>query len=567
MKLRNPLFIALAAPALLATACSDDPKSGDNDTREVSEETTPEVVDETTEVVEETTPETTEEVVPAAFDPQAKVYRVDPTSTPELIQVELEHLTSEDHTLVGDYARVRSCAPDLERGKKVQLDFGGTPLEVTTCYPSSTVVPGIDGTYLDVLPPATPAEDDGKFAEVMMYHHMNVIHDYFKDVHGLTDRDQSLDALTNVQAHISLCNEWAMIANAAFIPEGGLDQLGFDLDLDIDGDAIIFSGTNTKNFSYDGAVIYHEYTHAMLGATRLNAAFIDEQGINNLPGALNEGYADYFAGTITDASGVGNYALNGLEGMTICSIPLGAGGDAGRDMEVTKTCPMDLTAEVHADSEIFSSALWQIRKDLGKVDADRVILSGVLTLVNISDFTLAANATIDAADELLGAEAKAKVEKAFTDRGLIGCNRVLPVERVGERGLPVTLEGEGAFSPNPFPGYVPGYLQYSFVVPEGTRTIAIELDLQAGGGLFGGGGDAPELTAVFKLGSEPIQYSLGVSAGSGRNDGELEVAFVDGKLVIAGQEEQPLTPGTWTFAIHNAGGAGSLNGIAVTFEQ
>ena len=83
----------------------------------------------------------------------------------------------------------------------------------------------------------------------------------------------------------------------------------------------------------------------------------------------------------------------------------------------------------------------------------------------------------------------------------------------------------------------------------------------------GGGGAAPELTAVFKLGSEPVQYTLGFGAGSGRHDGELEVAFVDGKLVIAGQEEQPLTPGTWTFAIHNSGGAGALNGISVTFEQ
>ena len=115
---------------------------------------------------------------------------------------------------------------------------------------------------------------------------------------------------------------------------------------------------------------------------------------------------------------------------------------------------------------------------------------------------------------------------------------------------------------------MPGYLQYSFVVPEGTGEIAIEVEVQAGGGLFGGGGGAaPELTAVFKLGSEPVQYTLGFGAGSGRHDGELEVAFVDGKLVIAGQEEQPLTPGTWTFAIHNSGGAGALNGISVTFEQ
>ena len=60
-----------------------------------------------------------------------------------------------------------------------------------------------------------------------------------------------------------------------------------------------------------------------------------------------------------------------------------------------------------------------------------MILSSVLTLTNTSDFTLAAAATIDAADELLGADATAKVEQAFMDRGLIDCQRVLPVGRVG----------------------------------------------------------------------------------------------------------------------------------------
>jgi len=554
--LRPAIAPVLAAAALLS-ACGDDTKPGATDTSvqidsEISEN---EVAEETTtpEIIEETTPE---------FSPQAKIYRIDPITTPILEQVELEHLTSTDHTLVGAYARVRSCTPDLERGKKIPLDLGGFQIDVISCVPESKALPGTDNTYLSIAPPATPADDDGRFAEVTMYHHMQVIHDYYKDVHGLTDRDSPLDAITNVQANV--CGDWAMIANAAFIPAGGLDQLGFDLDLDINGDSIIFSGTSKRNFSYDGSVIYHEYTHGMLGATRLNAAFVDDQGINNLPGALNEGYADYFAGTLTDQSAIGNYALNELEGMNICGFSLGGGGDAGRDMEVQKTCPSDLTAEVHADSEIFSSALWQIRKDLGVTDADRVILSSVLTLTNTSDFTLAAVATIDAANELLGAEAKAKVEKAFADRGLIACDRVLPVERVGVRGLPVTLEGKDAFSPNPFPGYAPGYLQYSFVVPEGTTNIVLKLDVAAGGG-FGGGGDAPSLVAVFKPGAAPIKYTLGFSVGSAKNDGVFELPVVNGKVTIESGDLPP-DPGTWTFALHNSGGAGSLSKISATFE-
>lgn len=557
-------FVPIVVVAV--AGCGDDSKKGGSDAAETQADTVEETTDGDVPDGDETAEdvEVSEEVAPT-FSPQAKVYRVDPITTPDLEQVELEHLTSDDHTLVGEFARVRSCTQDLERGKPIALDLGGAQLNVTPCVPESKALPGPDGTYLHIGPPATPAADDGRFAEVMMYHHMQVVHDYYKDVFGLTDRDHPLDAVTNVAAYIDLCAQWAMIANAAFIPEGGLDSFGFDLDLDIEGDAIIFSGTDNKNFSYDGVVIYHEYTHAMLGATRLNAAFLDDQGINNLPGALNEAYADYFAGTITDQSSIGNYALNDI-GMSICGFELGGGGDQSRDMEVVKTCPGDLTAEVHADSEIFSSALWQIRKDLGNVDADRVILQAVLTLTNASDFTMAANATIDAADELLGAEAKAKAEKAFVDRGLIDCPRVLPIERVGVRGIPVTVEGTDAFSPNPFPGYVPGYLQYAFVVPEGTRTITLAIEEAGGGlgGLFGGGGAAPELEAAFKVGTEPVRYTIS-AAGNGRHDAKLVLPVTDGKVVIESGDLPP-DAGPWTFAIHNRGGATSVGKITATFE-
>src|SRR5690606_12335799 len=104
--------------------------------------------------------------------------------------------------------------------------------------------PGPDGTYLHIAPPATPAEDDGRFAELMMYHHMQVIHDYFKDVYGLTDRDHPLDALTNVMTWIDRCDDWTGLVNAAYVPYLGLEYFAEGLDVSsLEGDAIIFSGT------------------------------------------------------------------------------------------------------------------------------------------------------------------------------------------------------------------------------------------------------------------------------------------------------------------------------------
>lgn len=545
---------------LAVTACSDDDKpatvADTADTTDSTDSTDTTLIDD-----DDAQTDTTE------ARPLARVHRLDPISTPTLSEVELEHLTAEDGSLVGEYARVRSCVQDLERGVKVPLNIG-LPINLTACFPESQVKPGDDGTYLHVAPPATAADDDGQYSEVMMYHHMQVVHDYFKDVHGLTDRDHPLDAITNVQAHVDLCDQWAKIANAAFFPEGAFESLGLPIGaeaFDIEGDAIVFSGTDTKNFAFDASVIYHEYVHAILGATRLNAAFLDNQGLNNLPGALNEAYADYFAGTLTDQSLTGNYALNDIGSFAICGFELGGGsGNLARDMQVAKTCPYDLTAEVHADSEIFSSALWEIRQELGHVDADAAILAAVLTLTNTSDFDAAATATIDAVTELYGDAPGAIALAAFTDRGLIGCERVLPFDRLGERGLPLTLEAKNALSPNPFPGYMPSYLQLSVVVPDNTARLVLTLDVSAGGG-FGGGGESPVLELVLKPGKDPVTYTFGAVAGSGRHDGAVTLTVVDGVATFEGDPGQIITPGPWTFAVHNKGGAGSLAKVTATF--
>ena len=81
----------------------------------------------------------------------------------------------------------------------------------------------------------------------------------------------------------------------------------------------------------------------------------------------------------------------------------------------------------------------------------------------------------------------------------------------------------------------------------------------------GGGGRGPELVAVFKPGAEPISYTLGLGAGTGRHDGTIELPVASGKVVIESGDLPP-EAGTWTFALHNQGGAGALSGIEVAFE-
>lgn len=506
------------------------------------------------------------EVDPGPPGPRAFVWPVAPGVSDEVEEVTLRHLPEDYSVLTGPFARVRSCTPDLERGKRSTYEFGDGSLEVISCVPEARALPGEDGSYRHILPPTTPAEDDGRFAEVMMYHHMQVIHDFYKDLYGLTERDHPLEALTNVQTWTDLCNGWSGIANAAYVPYEALNYFVTGLDFGgVGGDAIVFSGTADKNFSFDASVIYHEYTHAILGATRLNATFLDAQGINNLPGALNEAYADYFAATQTGEPLIGGYALNDLAAADFCGTvdEEEPAENYARDLTANRRCPDDLVAQVHIDSEVFSSALWAIRAEFGKYAADNIIMYAVTQLVQTSDFDSAAATTIQAALEVYGEEAKAKVEAIFAERNLVRCDRAIPIDKVGLRGVALRHEGTRAFDPNPFPGWVPGYLQYKVEVPADTRVVTLTLDARAG---FGGQ-SALEMEAAFKHGGEPIYYTSDLGVGRGRHDGGLVVPVVDRKVVLDAGEGQTLSPGTWVFALHNKGRRTvRVSGITAAFE-
>lgn len=80
---------------------------------------------------------------------------------------------------------------------------------------------------------------------------------------------------------------------------------------------------------------------------------------------------------------------------------------------------------------------------------------------------------------------------------------------------------------------------------------------------MGFGGAEPELEIALKPGTAPVTYTFGASNGS--HDGAVMLPVVDGKVTFEGEPGQIITPGAWTFAIHNKGGASSLNGIKAAF--
>ena len=79
----------------------------------------------------------------------------------------------------------------------------------------------------------------------------------------------------------------------------------------------------------------------------------------------------------------------------------------------------DIVGQVHDDGEIWSNALWDIHKALGRNKANKVILEGTFFYAPDTSFADAARVTVQAARLLYGKAAAAQVTKAFQDRKIL----------------------------------------------------------------------------------------------------------------------------------------------------
>ena len=76
-----------------------------------------------------------------------------------------------------------------------------------------------------------------------------------------------------------------------------------------------------------------------------------------------------------------------------------------RRLDGTKVYPADVIGEVHADGEIWSRALWDIRRALGDTRASTAIVEAQFGFAPDTTFRAAALATVATAQRLYGAAA------------------------------------------------------------------------------------------------------------------------------------------------------------------
>ena len=472
--------------------------------------------------------------------PEAMIYLNDPvTDDGMLSRVVLEGIRGDNGRLTSDWVEVYNCLN--EPGGVSASRPGGLPVDVALCHEVQVARPGPEGHYDHIEPPADATDANDSFAEVMMFHHVNRVHDYFKDTHGFADLDFPLPALVNVQFQLDPplpipglqidAEGWVQFDNAAFFPRESWELFASQFGLPPrDSDTIIFF-QGAVDFAYDARVIYHEYTHAVIGTGRLQVAAVpDEYGLDNSAPSMNEGLADYFAATLADDPLVGAYVGSAL----------GLGG-ALRALDEPRRCPEDTLDEIHAHGLVIGSTLWELRTRLGGEVTDEIVF-GALEQFTVQTTHREAGALMIAEAEAMDPAIAETVREVFGEHGFDACERSLPFERfvAAESRDRVAHLVEGLQTLG-LPGFdtlgVPAYKQFYVEPPEGTAAVRLTWSVQGGGlgGLFGGGGGSdPALDIAIRAG-EPVRLSY-EDEPSAALDARFSPAVAEGvqTIVLAG---------------------------------
>ncbi len=245
-------------------------------------------------------------------------------------------------------------------------------------------------------------------AEVNVYYHINRIHTLFRGL-GFYDLDRPFPAIVNVE----LCDlsGWGLpleCDNAYYHPL--YEHNGY-----LGG--IFFGRTQQGNYGLDGDVIAHEYTHAVVAGT---------SDLGNVPfwedafeaSSLNEAYADYFACTLNDNPGLGEY--------TAQAAGWSEDDAALRDLDNDNVFPDDIAWDPHTTGLIWSGACWELRSHLVSIDpaqgrtrADRLIFASLASLTPYADFADAGTALVAAAQTLEDLSTADVARRILFRRGLL----------------------------------------------------------------------------------------------------------------------------------------------------
>lgn len=405
------------------------------------------------------------------FMDQASVYPANPVTTKSTELLPLS-IPSRDGILQNDFIKAYNC---VDKKSKKPVSFGQFTLDLHVCDVAPTAEADANGDF--VYTPVDDKSDASKkdsFAEVSIYFHAARAYGFFRELDGRPEAQvvasKPFSAVANLQIPAGVFEgDFAKAAdvniplepysNAFFSPGGPGDPFGSVFGI---GQGTMWFGQGPeRDYAYDADVVYHEFTHAVVDHTlRLGSYKLDAQGLSAAPGGMNEGLADFFSSAITGDPDVGEYASKDMtqsEGVI-------------RTIANDDTCPSKVMGEVHADSTLFSGALWAARASLPQESRrafDRSLYESMVGSPGNGDigYDELAKLFVKGLQVDLPAGATA-LTTAMTARGVLPkCNRVQAYEGkpLGEAG---GFYAVGRESVNL--GIVPGVMSFSTKLSERT---------------------------------------------------------------------------------------------------
>lgn len=475
----------------------------------------------------------------------AQMYRDNPEKTPTLETLPLPIAETDPGTLVSPFLTAKNCVDK----KTVKNLFGGQyALHVCDLENSVTLT---DGNYA-LVPNDTDVslKEEDPFSQLSMYYHAGRAYAFFQELQGdptaQVVKASPLTAVANLRiaegagfddgnydpTTASDPNLPLVGYNNAFFspapPEGQDDPYGEILG--VTGGGMFFGQQGEdfggRDYAYDGDVVYHEFTHAVVDKTlQLGQYTLDEYGVSASPSAMNEGLADFFSSSISGDPELGEYAGKNTQG-----------GSSIRNMENGDKCPGAVTGEAHADSTLFSGGLWEAKQTLAPADQHTFLQSLYKTMrANVETaptYDELAQLFVEGLQTDLPAGAAA-LTASMTAKGVLPkCTRVIDQngdELVAAKGdYPIFTAPGGAYV-----GVrrVPGIIQVHRKFEAGSKlTVEIEqmYDYNSFGGGGGGGGNftfEPKIAVRF---GEPIKWTVASPPKATDDVQEIEVDVTDG---------------------------------------
>lgn len=247
--------------------------------------------------------------------------------------------------------------------------------------------------------PFSPADDPRLYPAAVvtnMFYFMNTMHDFSANL-GFTTAARNMEGSDPVVALAQSVNNNAFFFCA---PDGSRPVIRMG----------IFTGPEPdRDSSVDSDIAFHEYGHGIAMRMVGNCS-----GLNGTQsGAMNEGWADYFAATNQGDGAIGEWVMANSTGVrrAVYSVPAASIHNSYQDLG-------NQGFVTHNDGEIWAATLWDLRAQLGKSTVDRLVVQGLKFTPTGPSFLNARDGILQADQNLTGGGNRCTIWTVFARHGM-----------------------------------------------------------------------------------------------------------------------------------------------------